>query len=161
MSMTSANPAHWIIVGSPDNYAATRTQGFTIQGMKSRHRKKAEAMRPGDRIIWYITGAKAFAGYATITSTYFEDHTPIWKSRDPKKDTEDYPFRVHISPDITLDVDAFVEAEPIARQMTYVSKWPAANWTLAFQGNVHKINDHDFALIESALKDAALSIAAD
>lgn len=93
---------NWIIVGSPDNYAATREQGFSVQGIKSRHRKKAETMQPGDRIVWYITGHKAFAGYATITSTYFEDHTPIWKSRDPKKDAEDYPFRVNIAPVVTL-----------------------------------------------------------
>jgi hypothetical protein len=152
---------NWIIVGSPDNYAATRAQGFSVQGIKSRHRKKAETMRPGDRIIWYITGVKAFAGYATITSEYFEDHTPIWKSRDPKKDAEDYPFRVNISPVITLDDADFVAAEPIARQMTYVAKWPAANWTLAFQGNVHKIDDADFELIEAALKEAARAVAAD
>jgi hypothetical protein len=152
---------NWIIVGSPDNYAATRAQGFTVQGIKSRHRKKAEAMRPGDRIVWYITGHKAFAGYATITSEYFEDHTPIWKSRDPKKDAEDYPFRVNISPVVTLDESELIPAEPIARQMTYVSKWPAANWTLAFQGNVHKIDDTDFALIETALNEAASAVAAD
>lgn len=161
MPTASSGSTNWIIVGSPDNYAATRAQGFNVQGIKSRHRKKAESMRPGDRIVWYITGAKAFAGYATITSEYFEDHTPIWKSRDPKKDAEDYPFRVNISPVITLDDAEFVAAEPIARQMTYVSKWPAANWTLAFQGNVHRVDDADFKLIESALKDAARSIAAD
>jgi predicted RNA-binding protein len=151
---------NWIIVGSPDNFAATRSLGFTIQGIKSRHRKKAEAMRPGDRIVWYITGQKAFAGYATITSDYYEDHTPIWKSRDPKKDAEDYPFRVKIQPEVVLDDDAFIPAEPIARQMTYVAKWPAANWTLAFQGNVHKIDDADFDLIASALREAT-AVAAD
>lgn len=145
---------NWIIVGSPDNFDATRRLNFTVQGIKSRHRKKAESMKPGDRIVWYITGLKAFAGFATITSTYYEDHTPIWKSRDPKKDAEDYPYRVNIQPDVVLDDSAFIPAEPIARQMTYVSKWPAANWTLAFQGNVHKIDDDDFALIESALRDA-------
>jgi hypothetical protein len=161
MSDNATGNTNWIIVGSPDNYAATRAQGFSVQGIKSRHRKKAAVMRPGDRIVWYITGVKAFAGHATITSEYFEDHTPIWKSRDPKKDAEDYPFRVNISPVITLDADEFVPAEPIARQMTYVSKWPAANWTLAFQGNVHKIDDADFALIEAALRDAARSVAAD
>src|SRR5687768_11966211 len=94
---------NWIIVGSPENFAATRAQGFTVQGLKSRHRKKAETMRPGDRLVWYITGVKAFAGHATITSEYYEDHTPIWKSKDPKKAAEDYPFRVRISPVITLD----------------------------------------------------------
>ena len=135
--------------------------GFTVQGFKSRHRKKAETMRPGDRLIWYITGVKAFAGYATITSEYFEDHTPIWKSKDPKKATEDYPFRVQIAPVITLTDAEFVPAEPLARQMLYVSKWPAANWTLAFQGNVHKIDAHDFDLIEHALRSATETQAAD
>ena len=145
---------NWIIVGSPDNFAATRSLGFTIQGIKSRHRKKAETMKPGDRIVWYITGVKAFAGYATITSSSYEDHTPIWKSRDPKKDAEDYPYRVKIQPELVLEDGEFIPAEPIARQMTYVAKWPAANWTLAFQGNVHKIDDDDFALIEYALREA-------
>jgi predicted RNA-binding protein len=150
-----ADHTNWIIVGSPDNFAATRAHGFTIQGMKSRHRKKAEAMQPGDRIVWYITGVKAFAGYATVTSTYYEDHTPIWKSKDPKRDSEDYPWRVRIDPVIVLDDADFVPAEPLARQMTYASKWPAANWTLAFQGNVHKIDDGDFDLIARALRAAA------
>ena len=152
---------NWIIVGSPDNFAATRAHGFSVQGLKSRHRKKAETMQPGDRIAWYITGVKAFAGFATITSTYFEDHTPIWKSSDPKRAAEDYPFRVRIEPVITLQPADFVPAEPIARQMTYVAKWPAANWTLAFQGNLHQIDNDDFALIEGALRTATESTAAD
>jgi hypothetical protein len=149
------NHTNWIVVGSPDNFDATRAHGFSVQGLKSRHRKKAETMRPGDRIAWYITGVKAFAGCATVTSEYFEDHTPIWKSKDPKRDAEDYPWRVAIEADVVLEQDAFVEAEPIARQMAHVSKWPAANWTLAFQGNVHKIDDADFALIEDAVRQAA------
>jgi hypothetical protein len=35
--------------------------------------------------------------------------------------------------------------------MAYASKWPAANWTLAFQSNVHEINEADFQLIENAV----------
>jgi hypothetical protein len=159
--VTDAPPTNWIVVGSTENFSATRALGFTVQGFKSRHRKKAETMRPGDRLIWYITGVKAFGGSATLTSTYFEDHTPIWKSKDPKRDAEDYPFRVNIAPVVTLTEPDFVPAEPIARQMTYVSKWPAANWTLAFQGNLHKIDDHDFALIAAALEAATQSVAAD
>jgi len=151
---------NWIIVGSPDNFAATRSLGFTIQGIKSRRRKSAQAMKPGDRIVWYITGAKAFAGYATITSEYYEDHTPIWKSRDPKKDAEDYPYRVSIQPELVLDEDQYIPAEPVALQMAHVAKWPAANWTLAFQGNVHTIDDDDFELIEDALRAATAVTAA-
>jgi hypothetical protein len=155
-----ASRTNWIIVGSPENFAATRELGFTVQGIKSRHRKKAEAMRPGDRIVWYVTGVKAFAGCATITSVFYEDHSPIWQSRDPKKAAEDYPWRVSISPTIILDEGELVLAEPIARRMAYVSKWPAEHWTLAFQGNVHKIVDEDFDLIEGGLRAATALTAA-
>jgi hypothetical protein len=148
---TTASPTYWIIVGSPDNFKRTAERGFTIQGIKSRHRKKAERMKPGDKIIYYLTGIKVFAGISTITSPYFESHERIWQSGDPKKEAEDYPFRVEIAPDLVLDEADFVPAEAVARQMTYVSKWPAANWTLAFQGNVHEIGQSDYDLIRDAL----------
>lgn len=153
--MADSERRHWIIVGSPDNFEKTAELGFTIQGIKSRHRKKAERMAKGDRLCWYITGIKAFAGTATITSEHFESHDRVWSSVDPKKAAEDYPYRVHIKPNTILGLDRATPAEPIAREMTYVAKWPASNWTLAFQGNVHEIGETDFALIEAAVKTAA------
>lgn len=145
----------WIIVGSPDNFAATGAHGFTVQGIKTRHRRKAEAMRPGDRIVWYITGAKAFAGHALITSESYEDHTPIWKSKDPKRDAEDYPWRFGIEATCVLEQSAWVLAEPLVPAMHHASKWPAANWTLAFQGNVHKLDAYDGDLLVGAINAAA------
>lgn len=146
---------YWIVVGSPENFARTAEHGFTVQGLKSRHRKKAERMMPGDKIVYYLTGRKAFGGIATIASPYYESHERIWESGDPKKATEDYPFRVNISPDVILPIDDAVPAEPIARQMTYVAKWPEANWTLAFQGNVHEIGESDYRLIREGIEAAA------
>ncbi len=153
--MTSEpTPTFWIIVGSPDNFERTEALGFTIQGIKSRHRKKADRMKAGDKIIFYLTGLKAFGGIATITGPYFESHDRIWQSGDPKKETEDYPFRVNIEPDVILTRETATPAEPLARQMVYATKWPAANWTLAFQGNVHEIGDDDYQLIREAIVKA-------
>src|SRR5918998_1059658 len=108
---------YWVIVSSLDNWYRTAEHGFTVQGMKSRHRKKAERMQPGDQIAYYVTGVKAFAGVATITSAYYEDHEPIWTSSNKRKADEDYPYRVRITPDIVLDEADFVPAEGIARRM--------------------------------------------
>lgn len=152
MTDDETKPAYWIIVGSPDNFERTRDLGFTVQGIKSRHRKKAEKMKPGDMLAWYITGLKAFSGTATITSPYFESHERIWRSGDPKKEAEDYPFRVNIESDVVLDDRSYVDAEPVARLMTYVAKWPPSNWTLAFQGNVHVVDQADFDLIRTAVQ---------
>jgi predicted RNA-binding protein len=149
-------PQYWIIVSGIENFRKTRELGFTVQGLKSRHRKKAERMKPGDKIIYYITGLKAFGGIATIASEYFESHDRIWESRDAKKkDVEDYPFRVNIAPDLILDESSFVEAEPIALAMEYTERWPKKNWTLAFQGNVHAINESDYLLIRRAIEASA------
>jgi len=150
---------HWIIVGSVDNFRKSAELGFTVQGIKSRHRKKAERMAPGDKLVYYLTGRKAFAGIATVESPFFERHDRIWASGDPKKAAEDYPYRVRISPDLILGEADAVPAEGVARRMAYVAKWPAANWTLAFQGNVHEIGEGDYRLIREAIA-ARLPVAA-
>jgi hypothetical protein len=148
-------PQYWIVVSSLDNWHKTVEHDFTVQGMKSRHRKKADQMTPGDKIIYYCTVVKAFAGITTITSEAFEDHTPIWVSGNTKKAGEDYPYRVQIERDLALGDDDLVPAEPIAWQMVYASKWPAANWTLAFQGNVHNVPREDYELIRAEIEKAA------
>jgi len=149
---------HWIVVSSVGNQQRigrrTVDRGFTIQGLKSRHRKKAEQMRPGDKIVFYVTGRKAFAGIATVTSPFLEDSEPIWVSGNAKKAGDPDPERVRIEPDLALSDDAFVPAEGIARKMAYASKWLAEHWTLAFQGNVHLIPEGDYRLIHAAIASA-------
>ena len=147
-----SQPGYWIIVGSPENFRRSAELGFGVQGIKSRHRKKAERMRPGDKLVYYLTGVKAFAGIVTVESPFFESHERIWASGDPKKAAEDYPFRVQISPDLVLPEEDAVPAEGVARRMAYVAKWPAENWTLAFQGNVHEIGEEDYRLIREAIE---------
>lgn len=159
--MTDTSPRYWIVVSSPDNWQRTKDLGFTVQGLKSRHRKKAELMHHGDKIVAYVTGAKAFAGVLTVTSDYYEEHdNPIWKSGNPKRAAEDYPFRVKVEKDLWLPDGEWVDAEPLARQMEHTKRWPEANWTLAFQGNVHPINESDFQLIRAAIAEAEAGVPA-
>jgi hypothetical protein len=143
---------YWLIVTSPENIATTRELGYTMQGIKRRHRKKAERMQPGDRMVLYATGRQAFAFTATITSPYWEDHTLVW---DGRKKGEDYPFRVKIEPDVVLPEADYVPAVVLLPALEFPRKWPAEHWHLAFQGNVHLIPEADFARIEAALRAAA------
>ncbi|HEX2178539.1 MAG TPA: EVE domain-containing protein [Actinomycetota bacterium] len=144
-------PNYWIAVSGEANFEKTKQLGFELQGFKARQRRKAERMADGDKLVWYITKEMAFAGYATITGPYFEDHEPIWEG---KKAAEDYPWRVPIRKDLVLERDDWIDVEGIARQMAYVSKWPPEHWRLAFQGNLHEIPQEDFARIKAALEQA-------
>lgn len=140
---------YWMIVSSLENFRKTQERGFTVQGVKSRHRKRAEMMKSGDRLLYYVTGRMAFAAICTLTSAMFEDRTPIWRSM--RRD-EDYPWRVRLKLDAVLEEQAWLPAKELAYRLEYVRKWPPENWTLAFQGHVHQLPQKDFKLIEDEIR---------
>lgn len=144
---------NWLLVSSAENFERNRDLGFRQAAMKSRHRRKWERVRPGDRVLFYVTGIKAIGGLCRVTGEPFESHERIWTS--DSHPAEDYPLRFPTEPVITLPPERFVPAEPLAREMTYARRWPASNWTLAFQGNVHELSDEDVELIVLALERAA------
>jgi len=57
----------WLLVSSPENFERSRGIGFRTSAMKSRHRRKWERVRPGDRVFYYVTGEKAIGGIARVT----------------------------------------------------------------------------------------------
>ena len=99
-----------MVVGSPDNFGRTRELGFSVQGFKSRQRRKVlEQMSPGDNLVYYVSKAQAFGATARIESDGYEDHEVIWQS----KPGEDYPWRVKIAPDVVLDEADWIPSEAI------------------------------------------------
>jgi len=143
---------YWMIVSSPENFRKTRDLGFTIQGLKSRHRRRVETMKVGDRVLYYVTGRAAFAATVTVASPMYEDHTPIW--RTSRRD-EDYPWRVHVRLDIALDEADWIPAKELAYRLDYVRKWPPEHWTLAFQGHIHALPRTDFVMLEDEIARTA------
>ena len=143
--------ASWMgVTGSPETSPGRAERGFSMQGFKTRQRKKVmEQMAPGDNLVYYLTGVQAFGATAVIESEGFEDHEVIWQS----KPGEDYPWRVKIAPTwcSTRRVGAVRRGRP---GLVYVQKWPAEHWKLAFQGNLHLIPDDDFATLRDAIAAA-------
>ena len=150
---------NWMLVSGADNFEVSRSMGFSVAGMKERHRRKAERVQQGDRVLFYLTGIQKFGGTATVTETYFEDRgNRIWESK--KAGEYPYPWRFGIKPDLILAPSQFVSAESLLPQLEWVKKWPISHWQLAFQGNVHVLTDADFGVIESAIHKASREKAA-
>ena len=143
-----AQHTNWLLVSSAGNFETSRTRGFDIAGMKSRHRKKAERVQTGDRVLYYCTVVKSIGGVAEVTGPYYEDHQPIWESNRPG---EVYPFRFPVQIIKARPPGEYLELEELVPSLEYPKRWPAKNWTLAFQGNVHVFSDEDFDKIVSAL----------
>jgi predicted RNA-binding protein len=130
-----------------------------VIGFKERRRRQAEQMRPGDEIVFYVTGVQEFGGIVRVTSEMFEDRTPIWP-QGRKKAPEDYPWRVEAEPVVVLDEEQFVPAVELVGDLEHVQKWPAEHWHLAFQGQLRTVGEADAKLLRRSLQGASSGVAA-
>ena len=137
----------WMINCNEQNFNITRNLGFRQQGLKAEYRRKVQRVEPGDRIIYYVSGARAFTATATVTKGYEEVGAGPWI----KEGKTPWPWRIGIKPDIVLDREQYIDAGLIAYRLEYLRKWPPEDWYLAFQGNLHLLSKGDFFLLESEM----------
>jgi hypothetical protein len=142
--------SHWLITLSPENYATMREMHFTLLGLRSRHRKKAERVALGDRVLYYVLSERIFPATATVTSAYFEDRHPIWQNNERRDDP--FPYRVHTTPNIVLEPGEGLDAAAIAPRLLYLKRWAPEQWFLALQGDVHLLSSQDFLLVEREMQ---------
>jgi predicted RNA-binding protein len=139
-------------------------RGFDIFGFKSTRRSEVSTMRPGDKLIFYLTKIMKFGGLAEVTSEYFEDHSKVFKSEKPVlsargkravegKPGEDYPFRVRAKPEIILSPEQYLDVREIAPTLAFTQRW-GDNWRLALQGNLHEIPEEDYERIASLMRQS-------
>ena len=67
----------WIVVGSAENFEALRGRDFDLCAFKSSRRRETEAMRPGDRLVFYLTKVVQFGGISEVTGAGYEDESEI------------------------------------------------------------------------------------
>lgn len=145
--------SHWMFAISPENWEVTRARRVDVVGVRHRHRKKAERMVASDRVLFYVTHSRVFTATATITSNYFEDHSPLWTP--PGGQSDDYAYRVRTRPNVVLEPWEYIDAYQIAPRMLYVKRWAPEDWPLAFQGDLHLLASADFNLIEGEMERIA------
>jgi predicted RNA-binding protein len=147
-------PKTWILTGSLENFRINVERGFDVIGLKERRRRQAEQMRPGDEIVFYVTGVQELGGIARVTSEMYEDRTPIWP-QGIKKHPEPYPWRVDAEPVVVLAEEEFVPAVELVGELEHVRKWPAEHWHLAFQGQLRTVGAADAELLRARIAAAA------
>ena len=139
----------WMINCNERNFNITRDLGFTRQALKAEYRRKVQRVEPGDRIIYYVTGIRAFTATATVTEGYREvGASNPWENEGQTG----WPYRIGIKPAVTLPPEQYIDAGLIAYRLEYIRKWPPEDWHLAFQGNLHLLSKGDFFLLETEMR---------
>lgn len=142
----------WIVVGSPGNFELLRERGFDVCAFKASRRKQSSDMRPGDRIVHYLTGDVQFGGIVEVTGEMFEDTSDIGL-RSKGKPGEDYPFRIHTRPVAIPDAGDYIEVREITDLLDKTRRLGPKKLGMAFRGNLHRISDEDYAQIERLMRE--------
>ena len=140
----------WIVVGGAENFELLRKHNFDVCGFKGSRRKQTSEMRPGDRLVYYLTGVVQFGGIVEVTSTMFEDSTDIG-FRSKSKEAEEYPFRIHTKPVVIPPPGQYVEVREITDLLDKTRALGPQRLGIAFRGNLHRISDADYQQIEQLL----------
>ena len=76
--------AYYLDLFSPETYEAFSNSKQDVSGFRPRQENAAAKVKPGDKLICYMTKLSRWIGILEIGSTYFKDETPIFfPSNDP------------------------------------------------------------------------------
>jgi len=140
-------PNYWLITTSPENFKVDKeNSGFTVQGLKERHKKTVMKFQSGDKVVYYINQISKLGAIATITSGYYyDDETKIWTDED-----EVWPSRAKSKPDIVLEDDELLDIKRLIKDLAFIKD--KDHWSLFVRGSVRKIPEEDYLLIESEMR---------
>ena len=144
----------WIVVGSAENFEALRERDFDLCAFKSSRRRETEAMRPGDRLVFYLTKVVQFGGIAEVTGEGYEDESEIGLASEGKPD-ESFPFRVPTRPVVIPPPGHYVDVREITDLLEKTRRYGPKKLGMAFRGNLHRISEADYAQIEELLRHRA------
>ncbi len=140
---------YWMVVQTTEDFEISRQMGFTLHGLRFGQRRRAQRMEPQDSLLYYVSGTRKWSAIATVTSTYFEDPTPVWQTNGSG---EEYPYRVKLKPALVLDEKDYIDALFLAPRLEYLKRWTPERWPEAFVDTLHLLPQRDFRLIEGEMK---------
>lgn len=144
----------WINVGTVDNFEVLRKRGFDLSPFKSSREKQSGEMRPGDRIVYYLTKAVQFGGVVEVTGEMYEDTSDIGLESEGKPG-EDYPYRIATKPVVIAKPGEAIDVREITDLLDKTRKAGPKKLGMVFRGNLHKISEADLRTIEGLLKERA------
>ena len=144
----------WINVGSVDNFEVLRKRGFDLSPFKGSREKQSHDMRPGDRIVYYLTKEVLFGGVVEVTGEAYEDTSDIGL-RSEGKPGEDYPYRIATKPIVIAKSGNAIDVRDITDRLDKTRKFGPKKLGMCFRGNLHRITDADLKTIEGLLKQRA------
>jgi len=142
--------AYFLNLFSPETYEAFNRSDQTVTGFRVRQRNAASNVKPGDKMICYMTKVSRWVGVLEVVTPYFEDETPIfYPENDP------FIIRFQVKPIIWLDKDKTVpiKEEKVWNNLSFTREHSknSSTWTGKIRTSLNRLNKQDGIFLEKLL----------
>lgn len=135
---------------SPETYEAFTRSDQSVSGFRRRHLNAAERVKPGDKLVCYMTRLSRWFGLLEVLEGPFQDDKPIFYS-----DNDPFVVRFRVRPMVWLPVDKAIpiyESEVWNRlAFTRGQTRGTPTWTGSIRTSLVQMNEDDGRLLESLL----------
>jgi hypothetical protein len=142
--------AYYLDLFSPETYEAFTNSSQTVSGFRYRQRNAASKLKPGDKMLCYITKISRWVGILEIESVSFTDDTPIFY---PEEDP--FVVRFKVKPLVWLDKE---KAIPIKEDFVWDSlsftkghDKKSSTWTGKLRASLNQISKSDGDFLQKLL----------
>lgn len=127
----------WLWSVPPENYPVyVKTGTFAVRRVG---RPRLEAIRPGDVLFAYLSGAKVIAGMFEAVGEAFYDTTPLVAGGR-------YPHRIRVRPVVALSEEAWVPYNAFSDKLDVVQEYP--DFRAVVQQVIHPLPKVDEKVLE-------------
>ena len=142
--------AYYIDLFSPETYLAFMKSDKNVSGFRERQKGIAAGVKPGDKLICYVTKLSRWVGVLEITSEYFINDNPIFTAiADP------FVVRFKVKPNVWLQLDNCipVDSDISWNNLSFTKQLPKKSlaWTGMVRGSLRKLDDNDGQYLEKIL----------
>lgn len=141
---------YYLDLFSPETYEAFSNSDRTTSGFRVRQRNAASKLKPGDRLVCYMTKLSRWCGVLQVVEGPFEDSTPIFYPED-----DPFVMRFRVAPKIWLPKDKCVpiHEEEIWNRLSFTKgqEKGSSTWTGKIRASLVRLSDADGEFLESTL----------
>lgn len=143
--------SYFLDLFSPETYEAFSRSDRTVSGFRRRQQSVAERIRPGDKLLCYMTKLSRWVGVMDVVDGPFIDGSPIFYAQD-----DPFEVRFHVRPTIWLPVEAAIpiHEERIWDHLSFTrgQRSGSSTWTGKLRSSLVQLDDADGKFVEAQLR---------
>ena len=143
--------AYYTDLFSPETYEAFTQSDQSISGFRPRQKSAASQIRPGDKLICYVTKVSRWVGILEVTSEYFEDSTPLFYLED-----DPFVIRFRVKPQVLLPKKKAVpiHEDHVWEALSFTQSYQknSSHWTGKMRNSLNLLSQEDGGFLEELLE---------